>query len=785
MSVPEPFNNGSPAEQVTLSRTLSLFTITMIGVGAMIGAGIFVLTGIAAGVAGAALVLAFALNGLVAMLTASAYAELGSAFPEAGGGYLWVKEGLGGGNGFLAGWMSWFAHAVAGSLYALAFGRFTVELMDMAGLPDFGLSIHMRTLLLMTVVIFAFTYINYRGASETGTVGNIITIIKIVILGLFILFGVLAMLRMDAWHERFTTEFLPNGFLGVLMAMGLTFIAFEGYEIIAQSGEEVVNPQRNVPRAIFYSILISVTIYILVSITALGATVPPEGMKVWDYLAEKKEIAVVEVAQQTFPWGIGGIILLFSGLVSTMSALNATTYSSSRVSFAMGRVRNLPHFFAKIHPQRHTPHVAVLISGALMLIMAWSLPIEEVAAAADVMFLLLFLQVNVAVMTLRHKMPELERGWLIPWFPVIPILAVLANAGLAIFLFFYSPRAWITAIGWIVVGMLAYYIHFRNVELKEKPKDILLEEVVTLSTEYSVLVPVATVEQAHKLGRIGAMLAAANRGEVLALHVVHVPPQLTLGEGRVLLKEGRQYLHAVIEEAEKFDVPVHTLIRIGRKVHEAIRQTVAENASDIIVLGWPGYTNTAGKIFGSVIDPLVDNPPTDVAIVRYQRDTEDRPLRSIFVPVAGGPNSRRAVRLAVNLARVAPEGPAQVTLAHVIPPNATEAHRVSAQKIFNYTLEGLNYPHVETVLLEGEKVAETILEGTRGHDLVVIGATEEPLFKNLLVGNIAETVANHAQVTTIMVKRRSSRLHSIIRQTVLMPATGEEINVHRGDEPSN
>ena len=115
-------------QKVALSRDLGLFTITMIGVGGMIGAGIFVLTGIAAGVAGPALVLAFLLNGIVTTFTAMAYAELGSAFPEVGGGYLWVKEGLGGANGFLAGWMSWFAHAVAGSLYALAFGRFASEL---------------------------------------------------------------------------------------------------------------------------------------------------------------------------------------------------------------------------------------------------------------------------------------------------------------------------------------------------------------------------------------------------------------------------------------------------------------------------------------------------------------------------------------------------------------------------------------------------------------------------------------------------------------------------------
>jgi amino acid transporter len=109
-------------EEITLSRTLGLLDVTMIGVGAMIGAGIFVLTGIAAGEAGPALVLAFLLNGIVTTFTALSYAELGSCFPEAGGGYLWVKEGLGGTQGFLAGWMSWFAHAVACSLYGLGFG---------------------------------------------------------------------------------------------------------------------------------------------------------------------------------------------------------------------------------------------------------------------------------------------------------------------------------------------------------------------------------------------------------------------------------------------------------------------------------------------------------------------------------------------------------------------------------------------------------------------------------------------------------------------------------------
>lgn len=173
--------------EVTLSRDLSLFTITMIGVGGMIGAGIFVLTGIAAGAAGPALVLVFLLNGIVTTFAAMSYAELGSAFPEAGGGYLWVREGLGGAQGFLAGWMSWFAHVAAGSLYALAFGRFASELRIMAGLPTFGMAESQMTLALMTVIIIGFTVLNGMGASETGTVGNIVTLAKVGILALFAL----------------------------------------------------------------------------------------------------------------------------------------------------------------------------------------------------------------------------------------------------------------------------------------------------------------------------------------------------------------------------------------------------------------------------------------------------------------------------------------------------------------------------------------------------------------------------------------------------------------------
>ena len=310
-SIQDPESSFSTG--VTLSRNLNLFTITMIGIGGMIGAGIFVLTGIAAGVAGPALILAFALNGIITSFTAMSYAELGSAYPEAGGSYLWVKEGLGGTQGFLAGWMSWSAAASAGALYALGFGRFASELWLLTAFPTFGLTVAQMTMIFMTLIILTFTFINFLGASETGSIGNIVTLAKIVILGLFVLFGILVMLNSDGWQQSFTSDFMPNGFIAVFAAMGVTFVAFEGYEIIVQSGEEVINPSRNIPRAIFLAIAVAVTIYLLVSIVAIGATVPPVGMKVYEYLGLQKEVAVVETARQTFPWGIGAVVLLFTG----------------------------------------------------------------------------------------------------------------------------------------------------------------------------------------------------------------------------------------------------------------------------------------------------------------------------------------------------------------------------------------------------------------------------------------------------------------------------------------
>jgi nucleotide-binding universal stress UspA family protein len=614
----------------------------------------------------------------------------------------------------------------------------------------------------MVLIVVLFSFINYRGASEAGTVGNFVTIAKVLILIVFISFGLWAMLQRPESMDVFKEDLMPNGIGGVFLAMALTFIAFEGYEIIAQSGEEVINPMRNVPKAIFISIAVVVVIYVLVAFVAIGATTQTGGLPVWEFLSNEKEVAIVRAAEEFMP--AGGILILISGLASTMSALNATIYSSSRVSFAMGRDHNLPSVFGRIHPVKRTPYWAIFLSGILIIAMGLALPIEEVAASADIMFLLMFTQVNITVMTLRRRRPDLKRGFIVPWFPWPPLIGIVTNLALALFLAYELRRTGLISIAWIIVGMLFYWGYFRLKEETERPKEILMEETL-VSVDYSVLIPVANVEQAEQLGRLGSALAKEHDGGVLALHVVKVPPQLSLSDGRIFLKEGRPPLDAAIEQAKEYDVPVHTMIRLGRDISEAILKTLSENSSDMILFGWPGTSGTNEKLFGSVIDRIVENPPANIAIFRHR---PYEALHRIVVPIAGGPNGRLAVNLALAMARNTPEETEVVLLNVIAAGTSRRQGEARAKNAFRSATHGLDYPFTEK-LVEAETPVVGILEAAKECDLMVIGATKEPRFRNLLMGNVAQQVAESAECPVIIAKRQSSIVDAMLRETVLEP----------------
>jgi APA family basic amino acid/polyamine antiporter len=302
--------------EVTLARTLGFFEATMIGLGAMIGAGIFVLTGIAAGEAGPAAIIAFALNGVVTAFTALSYAELASAIPEAGGGYSFVKRAMPGWVGYLSGWMLWFAYIVACSLYALGFSGYFLEFVAKYFPSGHELIIGFlgqdwsQGLVTLFISLF-FVSLNIIGTDVTGKAESVITLAKD--------FGLAAILgdpqrALDSFSPLF-----PKGMGGVIVAMGLTFIAFEGYDLIATVSEEVAEPTVNIPKAIFASLGIAVLIYLFVVFVSLGA-IDSGDMPSWQFLGQFQEMAVVKAAENFMPW-FGVALIVAGGLFSTMSAL--------------------------------------------------------------------------------------------------------------------------------------------------------------------------------------------------------------------------------------------------------------------------------------------------------------------------------------------------------------------------------------------------------------------------------------------------------------------------------
>ncbi|MHA2094858.1 MAG: APC family permease, partial [Candidatus Hodarchaeales archaeon] len=448
-----------------LSRDMTVTQATMTGVGAMIGAGIFVLTGIAAGIAGPGLLVAFAFNGVIATLIAMVYAELGSAMPEAGGGYIWARAGLGETQGFFSGWMSWFAAAVAGSLYALGFGAYFVALLSNIGfvIPENSIILVEKSIAVIIIVLFLL--INQLGSSVMGKAEVWISGAKILILVFFIVTGLLIMTGNPTQSLSNLNDFFPKGFFTIFMAMGFTFIAFEGYEVVCQTGEEIYDPKVSIPKSVILSVLIVIPIYLLVGLVSLGAFTPPDGLPTFEFLSQHEELGLLYAAEQMIP-GLGLVVILFGGLLSTLSALNAAIYSSTRVAFALGRDGSLPSKLGTVSPKRHTPVTSINITGLLILVMAIIIPIDTVAASADFMFMILFGQVLLASMIIRKKVrkskEKLDYGFKTPLFPLIPVVGGIALTTIFLFTLVLHLDAFVTTLIWLALGSIVYYFFARS-----------------------------------------------------------------------------------------------------------------------------------------------------------------------------------------------------------------------------------------------------------------------------------------------------------------------------------
>jgi nucleotide-binding universal stress UspA family protein len=405
------------------------------------------------------------------------------------------------------------------------------------------------------------------------------------------------------------------------------------------------------------------------------------------------------------------------------------------------------------------------ISVLLILLMALLLPIEDVAAAADIMFILLFLQVNWTLISLRKKKSKIRRPFRVPLVPVIPILAICLQLVLGYFLFQLSPIAWLAALIWLAIGFLLYYLYARGRERERAEAEIIFEEKLPLKTGYRILVPLAHPDHVEDLIRIAASLAKYRQGEILALGVVTVPGQLPVTEGRRFIEEFKGVMNLAVEHGKRQKVVVNTLLRIGHNVTKAIIDTVKERDVDLMVMGWKGFSNTRGSVFGGVLDDVVMNAECDVVMIKMVHLDE---MKTILLPTSGGPHAGFALEIAPALADAYGS---KIRVVMVVPPDTTAEVQAIYQDRVDNAVAFLRErgSKVSGHLEKARSISSGILKLTERFDACIMGAAREGLMQQMLFGSIPEKVARKGRHTLIMVKKHQGALQTLLSKVFHRP----------------
>ena len=743
---------------VTLARTLGPGSIILLGIGSLLGGGIFTLLGPAAGLAGPGLFLAMILGAGVAFLNLQMYLALGTTFPEAGGGYLWVRKGLGNFQGFLAGWLSWFAHAAACGVYALSFGFYAHQFLKIVGFNlNLNLEFFSNEKIIAAIVILIFGYLNWRGTQTTGQAGNYITSGLLGILFLFILFGAYKILASPQPLGNFT-PLLPSGLLGILSAASFFYIAFEGSEIQVQAGEETKNPARDLKIGLLTSWAVVSLIYVLVSLVIIGATPSPQGAPVWTLLASFGEGAIVNAARNFLPFG--GTLMVIGGLLANLAALNATIYSSSHVAFALARDKNIWTHLAQIHSKNFTPHLAVILSVLLIVAMVLSLPLFDVASVASLLFVLLFLQLNLAGTHLHYKFPKTKWVYKIPLFPITPVLAVVLYALLALTMLQVNLNAWLIAIIWTLLGLVNYLSYAQTLSREQFEKEIVYEESVRVGpkTGRRILMPIApeiTAEELKSLSEIAFALASEFSGEIIAVKIYSVPQPLTLFEGATM-KHDRQIFENLkiwvnewnAKTPDIKDVNLHSLLLVGRDIVDTILDVVKMEDCDLLLLNWEGYTQTKGTIFGSKIDRILRESKCDLLVVKNPKPIASLMLAahpagdSPYLPLMGG--------IFTALKNYYQPKTELISILDYRTPFYLKPDPSVLLKPLH--LKRKDFGEVE--FFKAKSVITAIIDETKTKEtsLVIIGASRPKLLGEIRFGNIPELLAKHLNTSLLIVR---------------------------------
>jgi len=711
-----------------LEARLGLFDATTMGVGALMGAGLYVLVGIAAAEAGPSLWAAYLACGVLTLLSVWMYGDLAARLPVAGGGYIYAYRTLGSFWGFMVGWNLAVGSVFACALYAIGFAWYFGSF-----LPEAWAGPVLQRALSAGIAV-GLTALALRGgrggvrAQRWFTWSNVAVVLVLALAALTVARG-----------ENFSPA-LPNGMAGIGGAISLVYLSFFGYQLIANSAEEVRDAPRTVPRAMLLAMLVAMGCYVFTAAAAVAA-VP------WTELAES-EAPLVLVAGRAL--GVFGTVLVgVGGVLASLGALNSTLVAQSRQIYAMGRDRMLPALLGEVNEGRGVPVAATLAGAAAVMVVVLMGDPAFIARAAN--FALIFSMMPLSVALHRLFAERREAGEAVAlWRRLVPWAALVANAALLMTLDFAS----LTFGGTLVAaGCLAFFTYSHSSERRgQAGLSVALAKRDRLDLPWlrrgdRVLVPVANPETQGCLMSISQGLLPPTGGEVVALSVVEaadgVSYRQTLQQSE-LTGPAVLAMERMLVLGDELGVTVQPLVRAARDLAEGISHAAAEEACRVVVMGWSAADEASPS---SLLEAVMERTRSDFVFVASRRKG---PLKRVGVPLASARNLDLMGKVAAALAA---DQDGEIVYLTVVPRHFEIGDMQQARyaQIQAMTRHSFLLPW-RSELIRSDNPYEAILERSRSLDALVIGSAAADPWQRCGVGAFSSMLANNADCSVVVVR---------------------------------
>jgi basic amino acid/polyamine antiporter, APA family len=737
------------------ARSTGLLGATGVGLGAIVGGGILVLAGVAFQNTGPGTIVAFAANGLIAVLTALTFAELATSFPESGGAYTYAKKVLSVRVAFAVGWVVWFAYIVTGVLYALGFAEYAALVLAevwraAAGEPPAWLLSRSLVLALAVLATAGYTLSLIRKATGGGqwvTAGKVLVFVGLIIAGLWVLGA------MPAGTTRAGfSPLLTDGPLGLLRAMGFTFITLQGFEIIATTAGEVRDPRRTLPRSMLLSLGGALAIYLPLLFVIAAVGVPPGGSLVAMSTADPG--TVMAAAVQNYLGAPGYWLVVTAALLSTLSALQANILAASRVAYSMARDRVLPRVLAGAHERRGTPVMALYASALALVVTMLMVPnVAAAGAAASLIFLISFALTHWTGFLARRRAGAESAAFRAPLFPAVQVVGGLACGALAIFQAVAVPSAGAITVTWLGLGVLLYMGLFaRKAQLVDAFAEAADPELVKYRGRSPlVLVPVANPASAASLVAVANALAPPAVGRVLLLSVIQTPSPEDQPAVQQAVTRSQEVLREALTASLAAGHAPEALMTVSPAPWDEIARVADNHDCESLLLGMHSLDQVETiEASGVPLEKLLNEVECDVSILRAAPGWQLDEVERVLIPVGGkGVQDELRARLLGSLWRSSPR---PYTFLRVLGPDASEQEREETREKL-LRLAEIEAPRAgEPLVLSSDDVVGTVAEQAGERDLIVLGLPR--IEQCVLLGEVAIRIARSVPCPTILLSRR-------------------------------